>query len=104
VSIAQHRRPRWVLDALGKEERAVLPARIGDDRAGKAHALEGLGELDLEVLGKRRGALRILALGRNGHAAREVLEEAAIVEIPLGGEDGLRAAHGDSIAPDGEIR
>ncbi len=98
MAVGEHRRRRLFLNALGDEERAVLAGRIGQDPALEAHALQALGELGLEVFGKRGGALGVLAFRGDGDAALEVLEEAAFVEVALGGVDGLRTAHAGSIA------
>src|SRR5262249_8627869 len=98
MSVAQHRRERRALDALGDEEWAVVARRIGHHAAGEAHALEAFRDLGLEVAHELCAPRRVLALGGYRHAAREVLEEPSLVEVALGGEDGLRAAHLGSIA------
>ena len=51
-----------------------------------------LSAISLEVALELGAARRVLAFGRNGDAARQVLEEPPLVEVALGGEDGLRAA------------
>src|ERR687886_2889154 len=73
VPVAEHGRA-LALDALGIEERA-LGLRLGQNAAGESESLEGRLHLGLDITGEFGRALRILALGRDGDAAREVLRE-----------------------------
>ena len=83
VAVGKNRDERRVFDALGDQERAVLGRRVVEDPAAEAQALEAGLHLAGEIAREVGGALRILALGGNRHAAREVGEEAALVEVPL---------------------
>src|SRR5262245_16203287 len=100
VRVAEHGRQPLVLDALGDEERAVLAGGVARDAAFEAHVLKGFGDLGLEIARELRRARRVLALRRDRHPPCEILREAPLVEIALGSEDGLRAAHLGSIARD----
>jgi hypothetical protein len=74
-----------------------LPFGIGEDAALHSEPGEALGHLALEVALELRPALRILALGRDGDATREVGVEAASVKVLQRGPDCGLSGHGDRI-------
>ncbi len=92
MAVAEHGRVQRVLDALGEQER---PFRLGmgEDAAGKAERIERRLHLLVDIAGEVRAALRILALRRDRHAAREIGLEGAAVEVSLGAGDGALPAH-----------
>src|SRR5258706_1765596 len=86
-------------DGLPDEERPTCRHAVRIHLALEVQPLERGAHLFLEILPQALLALGILALGRNGDAAAEVLEEAAVVEILLDGlECGFASAHGTDIS------
>src|SRR5262249_2313652 len=92
VAIGEDSNELGILDALGDQERAVgLRIRVG--LPGEAEPGEARPDLFGKVALQLGAARRVLALGGDRHAAREVGEEPALVEVPLSVGNRLVPAH-----------
>jgi hypothetical protein len=81
VAVHQHRGQRRVLDTAADQQRAVGRFRVGVDRGRETQRGQRRGDLVGQValqLGARR---RVLAFGADGHAAGQVAQEGAAVEV-----------------------
>ena len=92
MAVAQHSERLGILDAFGQQER-TLALRVRDDLGGKPHRLEVGDHLVGEVAQEIAGALRVLALGRDGDAARQHGLEGSRRKPPDGASDGGFAGH-----------
>ena len=86
-----------IFHALGHQDRR--PERIVEHAAGEAEPRQRRHDLVDQIRTQRAGALRLLTRTRDGDAARQVGEKAAVVEIGVGAGDGVGRGswqnHGD---------
>ena len=92
MAVGEHGREIRIFEPRCDQERPARGHGIGHGPHGEAHALESRRNLALEIGHEVRPALRYLALGLEGNAAREVGEEFPVVEVARGtGDRGLPA-------------
>ena len=92
MPVSQYRGRRTLFLPFGEEQRPSTRG-VGEEAAVEPQQLQAWPHLPFEIRHERLGALRVLTLGRNGDAASEIADEAAIVEIRLGGGNSGIAAH-----------
>ena len=101
VAVAEHGRQGRVLDPLGIEKRP-LGARLREGAAREAELLQRRPDFTFKIARKVRGALGILALGRDRDAARKIGLERAGIEIGFGAGNGCGTGHEILSATGGE--
>src|SRR6476469_5390632 len=92
MTVAEHGRRRTGLAPFGDQHRPAAHG-IVDDITRKAEPRKRRRDLVGQVFAQYRGALLYLALGRDRDPAAEIGNKAALVEITLGGGNGVVAAH-----------